>query len=215
MLAEAPNGAHRWGRADEVSALRLDKLPDMQLILGTAQGLRGDLATAFFMRQGAQRDAERVTAVEVQMLAQELDETQGGVYSVGSVEIQSPVLRITSAQLVRQGRIHQIGKKDPLKTRIVAGIEGLGRGIRFRQMNSFLSAALRVPKDQDVGHELDRRAIFEDLARSSGVGTRGVLRSPADVKKRRAAEAKAAQQAQLGPEMLRQGADLMKTQVKP
>jgi len=214
MLAEAPNGAHRWGNAEDVTALKLDKNGDMQLVLGAGQGLRNDLQTAFFMRQSIQRDAERVTAVEIQTLAQELDETMGGAYSILSAEIQLPILRMTEARLVKAGKLPAVKEGSGVKTRIIAGLEGLGRGIRLRQMSTFLTSASRVPPDEAMGFDIDRRKVLEELAHSSGVGTRYLRTTEQASALRKARSAQIAQQ-QLGPEMVRQGGQIVRDQLQP
>ena len=57
------------------------------------------------MARSVQRDAERVTAAEVNLMAQELENSLGGIYSILTQEFQLPYLRRRMHLLVRQGKV--------------------------------------------------------------------------------------------------------------
>lgn len=202
-LANKPNGSYVSGNSEHVKPLTVEKLQDMRVVGEARIGIREDLKKAFFMVDSVRRDAERVTALEVQTLARDLDETQGGVYSSLSVELQAPVLRMEESALVRAGKLPAIKESDPIKAKIVAGIEGLGRGIELRQLGLFLGAIGSIPPEEATGFEVNRRKIIERFAKATGVGS-DVLRKVADSQQMRQAAVQQAQLAAAGPELTRQ-----------
>lgn len=212
-LETAPNGSYRQGTEADVFTLSVDKLNDLQIVRAVAEGLRTDLKEAFFMRGAVQRDAERVTAVEISALIQEIESTQGGTYSAMSEEVQTPILRMTVAELQRNGRIDSLSEA-PVKMRIIAGLEGLGRAIELDQNRRFLSIAAVLPGDAETGFDLDMRKIKENLARACGLEPKSVLRDREEVAQLRQAAADAAQQAALAPEIVKQGGEMVRESVQ-
>ena len=69
----------------------MQKFNDFRVAQESAQKIEERLAAAFLLNSSVQRDAERVTAEEVRFMAQELESTLGGVYSVLSQEFQLPL----------------------------------------------------------------------------------------------------------------------------
>lgn len=89
-LAESANGDMIEGNADDVAFLQVQKGADFQVVAAQIQRLEQRLKTAFLMMDGVRRDAERVTAEEIRVIAQELETGLGGVYTLISQEFQLP-----------------------------------------------------------------------------------------------------------------------------
>lgn len=205
-LEGAPNGSYRVMNPDDVFAVRVEKLQDLQTVTAIAQEIRADIQGQMGMRMAVQRDAERVTALEVATMAQELDATLGGTYSALSEELQLPVLRIVESELVRSGELPAV--PGGIRTRIIAGLEGLGRQIEFQQATRFLAAAAGLPPEA-IAFDLDTRKVVEMLARATGLDPSRVLRTVTEADQARQAAQQAAQAQAVAPELVRQGGALL------
>ena len=78
-LAKAPNGAIREGSAADISVMQVGKAADFSVSFSAIQRIESRLEYAFLMARSVQRDAERVTAAEVTMMANELENSLGGI----------------------------------------------------------------------------------------------------------------------------------------
>lgn len=166
-IEKAPNGAVITGRADDVTVLTVNKTTDFRTAESTIVRTEQRLSRAFMLMSSIQRDAERVTAEEIRALANELESTMGGVYSLLSDEYQRPLASL---------RIHQLGKanaipklpKGSIKLGIVAGLEALGRGHDRAKLEEFVKLSEPVPPEErarimDYGNYLNRAATAVGL----------------------------------------------------
>ena len=84
------------------------------------------LAAAFLLNSGMTRKADRVTATELRMLAEEVEGILGGVYSMLSMEMQRTRLQRLILQMVEQGSLPPF-EEDLIEPQITTGLEALGR----------------------------------------------------------------------------------------
>lgn len=201
-IASAPNGAVREGVAEDVTVLQMNKFADFRVALQTVQMITERLSRAFLLMQGVQRDAERVTAEEVRITAQELETRLGGIYSILTQEFQLPYVNRKMNKLQKQGKLPPL-PKDVVKPSIVTGLEALGRGHDRNKLVNFLGTLGKV-----LGPEVLQTYVHVDdaisrLATADGIDTDGLIKS-----KEQIAEAQQAAQMQsliqqLGPEAMR------------
>jgi len=138
-LDTAPNGSFRVGRLTDVSVLQTNKGADLQVSFAAVQRIENRLERAFLLNTAVQRQAERVTAEEIRYVAQELESTLGGVFSVLSQELQLPIVELVMHYLAAAGKIAKLPPKAVRPT-IVTGIEALGRGQELNKMAVFAQA---------------------------------------------------------------------------
>ena len=191
-LAKAPNGAIREGSAADVSVMQVGKSADFAVAQQAMQRIEARLADAFLMASSIQRQAERVTAAEVNIMAQELENSLGGVYSILSQEFQLPYLKRRMHMLVRSGKVPKLPDKI-VKPKIVTGIQGLGRGNDRNKLIEFIGTV-----SQALGPDVMRQYVNVDeavkrLATSIGIETTNLVKSQEEI----AAEMQAMQQQQL------------------
>tara|TARA_R100000781_G_scaffold4345_2_gene5444 strand:- start:137 stop:1729 length:1593 start_codon:yes stop_codon:yes gene_type:complete len=191
-LAKAPNGAIREGSAADVSVMQVGKSADFAVAQQAMQRIEARLADAFLMASSIQRQAERVTAAEVNIMAQELENSLGGVYSILSQEFQLPYLKRRMHMLVRSGKVPKLPDKI-VKPKIVTGIQGLGRGNDRNKLIEFIGTVA-----QALGPDVMRQYVNVDeavkrLATSIGIETTNLVKSQEEI----AAEMQAMQQQQL------------------
>jgi len=191
-LAKAPNGAIREGSANDVSVLQVNKGADFQVSFSAIQRIEGRLEYAFLMARSVQRDAERVTAAEVSMMANELENSLGGIYSILTQEFQLPYLKRRMHMLTRSGKAPKLPEKI-VKPKIVTGLQGLGRGNDRNKLIEFIGTI-----SQALGPDIMRQYMNVDeaikrLANSIGIDTANLVKSQEQIQQ----ELQAQQQQQL------------------
>ena len=191
-LAKAPNGAIREGSAADVSVMQVNKGADFQVSFSAIQRIESRLEYAFLMARSVQRDAERVTAAEVTMMANELENSLGGIYSILTQEFQLPYLKRRMHMLVRSGKAPKLPEKL-VKPKIVTGVQGLGRGNDRNKLIEFISTV-----SQALGPDIMRQFVNVDeaikrLANSIGIDTANLVKTQEEIQ----AEMQAMQQQQL------------------
>lgn len=213
-VAEAENGAVIEGDAQDVTALQVQKGADLQVTAAKVQALEQSLKTAFLMMDGIRRQAERVTAEEIRLIAQELESGLGGVYTVISQEFQLPYIRSRMAAMTKQRRIPEL-PKDIVAPSIVTGFEAIGRGNDKTKLVEFLQFGASTFGESFLGLVNPNNAISR-LAASMGISTEGLIKSEEEImQERQQQEAAMQQQAmmeKLGPEALRQGGEMLRNQ---
>jgi len=123
-LAESESGEWVRGDPNTIAVHEAGDSRKLEVVEAQLERVIARLAKAF-MYQGATRDAERVTAYELQRDAQEAEYALGGVYSTLSGGIQVPLAHILMtevSELVLPGII-----TGELAPDVTAGIPALGR----------------------------------------------------------------------------------------
>lgn len=176
------------GRAEDVSAFQLGKNYDFQVPMQKEAELKRELASAFLMNESATRDAERVTAAEVQFMAQELETTTlAGVYSELSDKIVSRYITWTMNE-------EGISFKE-LKVKLVVGLDALGRSSETRALDGFVQTIGAI----GASNRLKADELTQRYASLYNVDTSGLLKTNEELDK----EMKA-QQAQMQQQIAQQ-----------
>ena len=191
-LAKAPNGAIREGSAQDISVMQVNKGADFNVSFSAIQRIESRLEYAFLMARSVQRDAERVTAAEVTMMANELENSLGGIYSILTQEFQYRFLKRRMHMLVRSGKAPKLPEKL-VKPKIVTGVQGLGRGNDRNKLIEFIGTV-----SQALGPDIMRQFVNVDeaikrLANSIGIDTANLVKTQEEIQ----AEQQALQQQQL------------------
>lgn len=176
-LAEAPNGAIREGRADDVTMVTMaGKAADMRIAFESIGQIKDRLGLAFLMNQGLQRKGERVTATEWRILAEELEGVLAGTYSLLSQIMQLKLVNLLMVRMTKENRLPQI-PQDIVKATVVTGLEALGRGADLQRLDAFVQGAGATLGPEllnqyiNIGDYLSRRAT------ALGLVTDGLIKS--------------------------------------
>ena len=179
ILANSANGAVVQGNAQDVTCLQMEKFADLRVAQETVKDIKERLGFAFLMNTAIQRQGERVTAEEIRFMAQELEDVLGGVYSILSLEFQTPLVNRLMDRMSKSGRLPKLPKKI-VKTTIVTGLEALGRGHDLNKLDSFVSGA-----SQQLGPEFTKHVNMSDYqnrrATSLGIDTEGLIRTEEEI----------------------------------
>ena len=200
-IAKAPNGAIREGQSSDISVMQVGKSADFTVAFSAIQRIEARLEFAFLMARSVQRDAERVTAAEINLMAQELENSLGGIYSILTQEFQLPYLRRRMHLLVREGKVPKL-PDELVKPKIVTGLQGLGRGNDRNKLIEFITTVA-----QALGPDVMRQYVNVDeavkrLATSIGIDTANLVKTPEQIQEEQQAAAQQQLIQSLGPAAL-------------
>jgi hypothetical protein len=179
-LAESPNGAIIEGQAGDVSVLQLNKFADFRIAYDTMARIEQRLQLAFLLNASVQRDAERVTAEEIRYMAQELEDTLGGVYSILSQEFQLPFIMRKMRMMEKAGKLPQL-PKNTVKPSIITGLEALGRGNDKNKLISFLTTLAGTLGPEVIQQYVNVSDAIKRLATSEGIDPEGLIKSQEEI----------------------------------
>lgn len=189
-LMEAPNGGFVEGDEEDVTALNLEKQADFAFVERVMMNIERRLNQQFMMNSTVQRNAERVTAEEIQYLAEELDTALSGLYSLLAVEFQRPYVERKVKMLTRAKKLPKLPEKS-VEPVIVTGLDALSRNQEMRRLNQFVAQLQGVYGPEQIARAIPIESYANKLAASLGF-------DPADLGIRSSEEvAKATQQEQL------------------
>lgn len=202
-LVDSPNLAVRSGNAEDVTVLQVQKYADLNTARQTMTEIEKRLEYAFMLASAAQRDAERVTAEEVRMIAGELEKALGGVYSILAQEFQQPYIQRRIQIATKAGRLPQL-PKGLVKTTIITGLEALGRGQDKQRLIDYVTTLSQAVGPQNLPQFINMDNFASRLAAADGIDPVGLIKT-ADQRAQEAAQAQ--QQAALqtvAPEAVKQ-----------
>lgn len=212
VIAQAPNLSVRSGDANDVTVLRMDKQADLRVAQEMILNIEKRLAFAFMINAQVMRDAERVTAEEVRYVAQELDNSLGGIYSLLSREFQLPYVQRRLHLLRRRKNIPKL--PPSVGVAIVTGFAALGRGHDGDRLLRFLEKVERAAAvAQSLGGKLNIDELILRFAIADGIDTDGLL-IPQEVQDEQGEmEMGMGMLEKLGPEVLRQAGPIVQQQM--
>lgn len=190
-LTQSPSGAYVHGREEDifVHAPQVNNVSDF--LTKQFETVARRIGAAFLLNTAVTRDAERVTAEEIRMQAQELEASLGGVYSRLASELQRPL----ASRLLRKLNPF-LGTVEPV---VVTGLESLSRNSELDQLRYFfqdLLALADVP--EQVAARIDYGNLIATLGAGHGVDYKKFLKDETKVKKEQdEAMQRAAQMAQM------------------
>jgi hypothetical protein len=207
-IIEKVNGGFISANPEDVGVLQANKGGDLQTVVEAIDRITRRLAQAFLMDSSITRDAERVTAAEIQILAQRLEESLGGFYSIMTQDFQVPYLTGTLDYLVKTKQIPKLPKE--VKPIIITGLDALGRNSeadRLVQFSQELQAGLGDMAAQIlVGIDYARR-----VGAARGIDTKGLIKTEQQLEQeRQQAQQQAMQEKAAGP-MINAGAKIATT----
>lgn len=122
-LNAAPRGTYWPGNADDISVPEMRARNDLSTMIDIVGKWEGELSRIFLMSDV--RDAERVTAQEIRMVANELESSFGGLYSQLAVQWQQKEADYAIAQVDFKKEVGDLG--DAFEVLVTTGLESLSR----------------------------------------------------------------------------------------
>lgn len=171
----------------------------VQVVGGINERYIRRIGAGFLLTAGVQRDAERVTAEEIRLLANELETSLGGIYSRLAVDLQMPI-----AYFLMKKVGGGLFKGSDFKPVIVTGLDALSRNGDLENVQLFLQDVIQITTmPPETMRYLKLDTIFADLAAGRGLRGSQYVNTQAEVDQSMQAQ----QQAQMANET-----DLMATQ---
>lgn len=169
-LNSTESGTYVHGSADDISFLQLEKFQDMKFLREQMQDYERRLGAGFLFNTATVRDAERVTAEEIRMMANELEGSFGGVYSRLAEEMQQPIAKRIIIDI-------DPGLKD-IEPMIITGVESLSRTSELDEMMQFFNdLALLANLPEQASERLDFAAVISKLGAARSIDYQDLLLS--------------------------------------
>jgi len=183
---------------DDIEPLNFGNAQQISSILAVRQHQEQRLGRRFLMNSAVQPTGDRVTAKQVTILAEELEQALGGVLSMVNRDIMIPMIRRAVYVLAQEDKgifpaeFGEIIKEIDgiLKLRIRAGLELLQREADREKMLEWLAIAVQLPEQAQRVYKWE--AIGRDLFLFSGLEPDGRVKTAEEL----AAEDQAAMQQQ-------------------
>jgi len=122
-LNSAPRGSYFPGSADDITVPEVKARGDLSTLIDLVSKWEQELSQAFLVSQV--RDAERVTAAEIRMIANELESAFGGLYSQLAQSWQQKEAEFAIAQVDIAKELG--GSADSFEVLVTTGLESLSR----------------------------------------------------------------------------------------
>jgi hypothetical protein len=182
-LNKAENGAFVLGNAQDVTFLQVQKGGDFRVAMETAATISRRVEASFLLNASVQRQAERVTAEEVRLLANELEAALGGVYATLSQELQLPMVRRLIEQLAKARKVPAIPKvlKNFIHPAIITGVEALGRTSDLERLRAWAAISGSVLGPQAIPQYVNPEIFIQTVATALGLDIKGLVKARAQI----------------------------------
>jgi hypothetical protein len=200
-LRAAETGEYVRGDGNTVVAMESGDSAKLLQVENKIASVFGRLAKAF-MYGGNTRNAERVTAYEIQMEAQEAENALGGVYSALSQGLQVPLAHTLSIEAAPQSLAGMID--GSLKLDVIAGIPALGRTSDVQNLMMAAQEVATVVPIAQMDSRISPTKIVDMVMAGRSVDTEAIFYS----KEEQAQIAAATQQQQQGQQQMLQAESL-------
>lgn len=200
-LANAETGEYIRGDAGTVSAHEAGDAQKLQQVANEVQQVFSRLAKAF-MYEANVRDAERVTAYELQRDAQEAENALGGVYSSLAESMQVPFAHLLLVE-VNEDTLPGLATGE-LALNIAAGIPALGRSSDVQNLIAAAQEIASVVPIAQLDNRISPQRIVDMVFAGRSVDPKSVFKSPEQLEEEQRAE----RQSQMGQTQLLEAASL-------
>jgi len=196
-LNDSDSGTYVHGNAEDISFLQLEKFQDMKFLREQMNDYERRIGAGFLFNSAVTRDAERVTAEEIRMQANELEGSFGGVYSRLAEEMQMPIAKRVIVRLDK-------GLRD-VEPLIITGVESLSRTSELDQMMQFFNdLAMLADLPERAAERLNFEAVITKLGSARAIDYNELLLSQEQVDANRKQAAEQEQQAMVNAEKAKQ-----------
>ncbi len=190
-LVNAANGGVIDGAADDVTAFQLGKNFDFQVSNEREAVIKRELQANFLDTGSVQRDAERVTAEEIRVMAQQLESsTLAGVYSKMALRWSKWIV----TKVMEEIKV----KFEAVDVDVLTGLDALGRSQEGQKQDNFMQRVTQL----QLNHWIKESEVLQRYAAFDGINTVGLLKTSEEVQ----TEQKAAQEAAVKQQALESGA---------
>jgi hypothetical protein len=208
-LQESVNGAFVPAADGDVFPIQLGNQAQVQMAQMSVSAKEQTLGQVFLLNSAVQPQGERVTATQVRVIANELEQALGGVFSDVARALQIPLVRRFMYMMLKDGTL--IPAEDPANEALAASLEDEDAILAIK-IKSGLEALNREIENEKMNQIMDRVSTLPEAAQSAiiwpgvinrwfstfGIEPTGLVRSTQEIEAAAVAEqnAQMAQQAQ-------------------
>lgn len=196
-LENSENGAALPGLKDDISLVLSNKGAEIQVIDGVAQEFIRRIGRGFLMNSAVTRSAERVTAEEIRLQAQELETSFGGTYTTVAGDLQRPLAK----WLLRAIKL-RVSNQD-IETTIVTGLAALSRAGDLDNLRGAMGDVMQTAQARQFLPHIKWDAVDASIFQGWGLSVGKYIKPPEQVQK----EQQEAQQAQVNQQAAVAGAE--------
>lgn len=205
---DAESGAWVQGQKESIQSFEVGDYRKIQELRLDIQSVEQRLSTAF-MYTGNTRDAERVTALEVQMNAEEAEQVLGGVYSQLSQNMHLPLAYILLNEV--DPSIISAFDLNNIELNILTGLVALSRSSENQAlMIAANQIAQAVPVFSQISKKYDIDKLVDGILLSNGIDPASIQKSLEQLQQEAAQEEQAAMAQQQA--IMQQGNQLQNTE---
>lgn len=180
-IKDAKNGDVRSGNAEDVTFVQANgKAVDFNVAVQLADKIEARLSYAFLLNSAVQRSGERVTAEEIRYVAGELEQAQGGAYTMLAKDFQLPLVNLAIVRMKRQGTYPRL-PKGLVKPVPLTGLDALGRGADFMRLRDYMQALMGFLPPEVISVYLNPSDLMKRVAAGLGIDAKGLVRTPEEV----------------------------------
>lgn len=170
-VVESSNGAVVDGSAEDITAFQLQKNYDFQVSNEREAVIKRELQANFLDTGSVQRDAERVTAEEIRVMAQQLEaSTLAGVYSKMALKWSKWIVTKVMDEL----KI----KFEAIDVSVLTGLDALGRSQEAQKQDNFMQRVTQL----QLNHWIKESELLQRYAAFDGINTVNLLKTSEEVK---------------------------------
>ena len=135
---------------------------------------------AFLANEAATRDAERVTAEEIRLMAEMLDSGLAGVYSLMSVELQLPLIKRVIFLMQQDGELDAL-PPEFVDVQITTGLDAIGRGNDKARLTNFMQVCAATIGPEQLLQYINASELIRRFAASDGIKTAALVKEPEEL----------------------------------
>lgn len=193
-MNQSQPGSYHSGKEGDVTTVKLDRYNEAQFISNMIERYERQIGQAFLLATAVTRNAERVTAEEIRDQANELETSNGGIYSRLAANWQSPLAYVILDQIDFQAVEHGITPK------VITGMDSLSRMSELDNLKMFfMDLAMLNNLPEDVRAEMDLQKVMSVLGTNRQVEYQAMLKTK-EQKQQEYQQAMQMQQAQAAQE---------------
>lgn len=175
-LVDSDNGDIIVGKQGELTLFSAPAAANVQSIAMILADTARRVGQGFLMMTSVSRDAERVTAEEIRVLASELETGLGGVYARMAVSLQVPMAHFLFKQMD-----NPLEGTD-IETTIITGMEALSRQVELDKMSQLISDVAQIAQlPPQILQWFKEEALYDFLAAGRGLERGKFIRTEAEV----------------------------------
>lgn len=213
-ILSSQNGAVLPGREEDIGSMNnRTRTADIQFAQQQVTVLEQRLSRQFLLFLSIRRDAERVTAEEIQQSALALRQGLGGSYAALAVQFQQHLVYIVLDYLSRDAQAKAIveGYRQnygvALRPRVIAGLEVLGRAEALQRQTLAMNVYAQLLGPEALVRIVHPTRLMDSLLAGAGSPAPAWLRSEEEVQALDAQAQQAAIIQQAAPEIIKQAGE--------